>query len=101
VSPVVRKLPAAEDDLFDIWTYVAADSVTRADELIRRIDRTLRLLAENPRAGKARPELAPELRSFPPVESYVVYYRPLPRRNGIEIVRVLHASQDVGGVFVS
>jgi toxin ParE1/3/4 len=42
--------------------------------------------------GRAREELASELRSFP-VRRYVVFYRPLV--DGIEVVRVLHGARDV------
>lgn len=50
--------------------------------------------------GRARAELAEDLRFFP-VGRYVIYYRPLPNRAGIEVIRVLHGSQDVLRVFGS
>ena len=49
-------------------------------------------LAENPRIGRSREELAPELRSFP-FQDYVIFYRPID--NGVEIVRVLRGSRDI------
>ena len=95
--PVVIKAPAAQSDLDEIWLYVAmASSQTRATRLLRSIEEKLGLLAENPLMGRARPELAPNLRSFP-VGSYVVYYRPLP--DGIEVAHVRHGAQDIDELF--
>jgi toxin ParE1/3/4 len=53
------------------------------------------LLAIQPRAGRLRPELAPELRSFP-VGRYVVFYRP--QDDGIDVVRVLHSARDIESI---
>ena len=49
-------------------------------------------LAEWPEMGRARPELAPGLRSFV-VARYLVYYRVT--RDAVEVVRVLHGRRDV------
>ena len=46
---VVKRQPTADDDLFEIWSYVADDSIREADELIREISKVFRLLADNPR----------------------------------------------------
>jgi len=40
--------------------------------------------------------LAPGLRSFP-AGSYCIFYQPMP--DGIEVVRVLHASHDIDSLF--
>jgi toxin ParE1/3/4 len=50
------------------------------------------MLVDNPQAGRDRPELAPNLRSFP-VGNYLIFY--CPTHNGIEVVRVLNARQDI------
>ncbi len=51
------------------------------------------MLAHQPRAGRTRPELHPPgLRSFPQ-GSHIVFYQQ--EQNGILIVRVLHAHQDI------
>jgi len=54
------------------------------------------LLAEFPEMGRMRHEFIINLRSFP-VKNYIVFY--LPVENGIEILRVLHASRDITEVF--
>lgn len=46
--------------------------------------------------GRERSELAPFLRSFP-VKIYLIFYRPIDE--GIEIVRILHGSQDIETIF--
>ena len=43
------------------------------------------MLSKQPKAGHERPELAPELRSFP-LGNYLLFYLPL--RGGIDLVRV-------------
>jgi toxin ParE1/3/4 len=84
--------PQAREDLLDIWQYIADDNETAATALLRRIDRAIQMLADNPQAGRERPELAPNLRSFP-VGNYVIFY--MPGSHGIEVVRVLNARQDI------
>ena len=54
--------------------------------MLDRIEAKLRLLADTPRLGPARPDIAEGLRLFP-IRRYVVLYRELP--DGIEIVRVV------------
>ena len=46
--------------------------------------------------GRLRNEVAPFLRSFP-VKNYLIFYRPIDE--GIEIVRILHGSQDIETIF--
>jgi toxin ParE1/3/4 len=50
------------------------------------------MLVENPLAGRERPELRKNLRSFP-VGSYVVFY--IPVSDGIEVARVMNSRQDI------
>ncbi|MEM1043095.1 MAG: type II toxin-antitoxin system RelE/ParE family toxin [Bacteroidota bacterium] len=80
----------------NLWDYIAARSVAGADKRIREIDKAFELLAENPGLGRARPELATGLRSFP-VGRHVVFYQPLD--DGIDVQRVLHEAQDVDRAF--
>jgi toxin ParE1/3/4 len=82
----------AHRDIASIWRYVATDNRTAADRHARQLAAQFDFLADNPSAGRLRPELSPHLRSWP-VGSYVVFYRVLPGE--IVIVRVLHASRDI------
>jgi len=94
--PFVVVRPQAEDDLAEIWAYIAEGRPDYADAFIGRIDREFRLLARNPGIGRARPELSDRLRSLP-VGRYVIYY--VPHKNGIEVVRVLHGARDLESLF--
>ena len=81
----------AEQDLAEIWSYVAENaSPTTADRLIDAIIDRFDLLAEQPRMGRLRPEFGSDVRSFT-VENHVIYYR-----HDVEILiaRVLHGRRD-------
>ena len=81
----------AEQDLEEIWFYVAEDaSPTTADRLIDAIFNRFEMLVEQPRRGRNRPEFGDGVRSFV-VESYVIYYR---YDQDLLIARVLHGRRD-------
>ena len=61
------------------------------------LDEKLRLWATQPVMGRARDELIADLRSMP-FGRYVVFYMPL--ADGLDVIRVLHSSRDVGEEFV-
>lgn len=88
-----RRTARAEDDLVDIWLYIADENPDAADRLLEEIDRNCALLAENPRLGRARPDIAPGLR-YLPTGNYLILYRLL--ANGIEVVRVVHGARQLG-----
>jgi len=92
---VIRR-PLAELDILEIWGYIAEDSVTEADLWIDRLDEKLRLWATQPMMGRSREELASGLRSFA-FGRYVVFF--LPISDGLDVVRVLHASRDINEHF--
>ena len=85
-----RKLPEADADLDSIWAFIAADSVAAANRLVDRIGGVFEMLVESPLAGRDRPELQSNLRSFP-VGNYIVFYRAL--SDGV--VRVMSGRQDI------
>lgn len=92
----VTRRPLAEDDILDIWTFIAEDSVREADRWIDRLDESLALWATQPQLGRARDELSPGIRSLP-FGRYVVFFAPLP--DGIDVVRVLHSARDLDEQF--
>ena len=67
-----------------------------ASRFIDLIEQKCYLLADNPKIGRQRNELAAELRSFP-VKSYVIYYRC--RERGIEIIRILSSAKDIDSIW--
>jgi toxin ParE1/3/4 len=94
--PTVRKTAQADEDLIDIWVYIAQDNLEAADGLLDEIEDKLVLLSEQPRLGRARPDIAPELRYFP-VGNYLIFYRE--RTDGIEVVRVVHGARRLNGLL--
>jgi len=94
--PEVIRSPEAQADAIEIWTYIAKDNPAAANRLIDRIDAKLRLLAEAPLIGTARPELAPSLRSLA-IDNYLLFFRPI--ADGIEVVRILHGARDLRRIF--
>ena len=81
----------AEIDLMEIWGYIAQDDPLAADHQLDRIDAACAMLAENPRGGPHREDLARGLR-FYPVDNYLLFYTI--REDGITVVRVLHGARD-------
>jgi toxin ParE1/3/4 len=94
----VRISPRAHEDLIEIWSYIADDSVTNADAFIDRLYETMESLGRNPGSGRHREELALGIQSFP-FGRYLIFYRAL--TNSVEIVRVLHGARDIENVFES
>ncbi|HEB55633.1 MAG TPA: type II toxin-antitoxin system RelE/ParE family toxin [Gammaproteobacteria bacterium] len=57
--------PEAEQDLLDIWSYIAEDSPVNTDRFLDRLERKSLKLSEFTKIGINRPELASNLKSFP------------------------------------
>lgn len=70
----LRYTRRAELDLIEIWKYIARDRPLTADQVLRRINRQCRSIADFPEMGRRRPDLAPEVRSFP-IERWLILYR--------------------------
>jgi toxin ParE1/3/4 len=90
--PTIKRTARADEDLIDIWLFIAHDDVRAADRVLDDIEEKLLLLADQPDLGPARPDIAPDLRYFP-VRRYLILYRQI--TDGIEIVRVVHGARDV------
>ncbi|MEQ1706587.1 MAG: type II toxin-antitoxin system RelE/ParE family toxin [Rickettsiales bacterium] len=89
-------LPQAEQDLDEIWWYIAQDNPKNADRFLDSIQETCVVVSEYPNMGEARDELFKRLRSFP-VGNYLVFY--ISQKDKLNIVRVLHGSRDLKHVF--
>jgi plasmid stabilization system protein ParE len=50
--------PRAEQDVGDIWEYIALDSIEAADRVLTALEETMHRLAKNPGIGHMREELA-------------------------------------------
>ncbi|YAF99522.1 MAG: type II toxin-antitoxin system RelE/ParE family toxin (plasmid) [Nodularia sp. CChRGM 3473] len=80
----------AEEDLIEIWMYIAVENPEAADRLLDQIESKCQMLASKLGLGQARPDIAPELRYFP-AGRYLILYREL--TDGVEIVRVVHGAR--------
>lgn len=87
--------PEAENDLVDIWVFIATDDPVAADRFVDRHRERCAFLAESPGVGRERPELAAGLRSFP-IGNYLIFYRLT--ADGIDVVRVLSGYRDLPSV---
>lgn len=76
-----------------ISAYVAADNGRAAEELLDRFGKVFEMLVQNPLAGRPRPDLGQNIRSFA-VANYMIFY--IPQTAGVDIVRVMHGRQDIG-----
>jgi toxin ParE1/3/4 len=90
--------PEARQDLREIRDHIARDNSEAARRFVVRLRNMARVLAGVPAMGRARPELGAHIRSFV-ADRYVLFYRPLRRPVGIELVRVLHGARDVDAIF--
>lgn len=81
----------ARNDLKEIWLYIAENNPASADRTLQELKKKFQLLAENPQLGKSQDQLIVRLRTFPH-KKYVIFY--FPKKNGIEIYRVLHGARD-------
>ena len=92
-----RLAPGARDDIREIWSYIAKDSIEAAARVREEIRDSCRRLARHPHIGHRRNDLTTrEDVRFWPVYSYLIIYRPLARP--LEILRVLHGKRDLKGV---
>ncbi len=61
-------------DLQDIEDFIAGESIEAAQRMVDVIFEQLRVLESFPEAGRARPDVHPDIRSWP-TQGYVVLYR--------------------------
>ncbi len=86
-KPRLRRTAQAEEDLIDIWAYIARDNHAAADRLLDLLDEKSQALAHNPQMGRARDDIAAGVRYFP-VGRYLILYRDV--GDGVEVVRYVH-----------
>lgn len=97
--PQIRFTNSAETDLLELWLTIAEENLVAADESLDLIHATISVLAGHPEMGRARPELADRLRSFPTRTPYMIFY--LPDTDGLLVVRVLHHARDIDADYFS
>jgi toxin ParE1/3/4 len=87
---------AAEQDVREIWEYVAEYDLAFADKMIDLVFDKFQLLADHKEIGRRLDYFIIEMRMLP-FKKYQIFY--FPNDDGVEIYRVLHGARDVEGEF--
>lgn len=94
----------ADRDLGDRADFLARSSVAAARRFYRAVRETFERLAGMPGLGSPWESDCSELagvRVFP-IQGFgsdLVFYRPLESGDGVEVIRILHASRDIEGIL--
>lgn len=92
----VVRTALAENDLLDIWLYIAQDNITAADRMVERLEQRCQTLGVSPMLGSKRDDLVMGMRYL--IEgNYAIFYRV--HQNTVEILRVLHGARDFPTIF--
>ena len=67
--------PRAEQDIGDIWDYIASDNIDAADRVLDALEQAVLKLAKSPGIGHMREQLADRRHRFFLVYSYLIGYR--------------------------
>ena len=84
---------SAQTDLLEAWLFIAEENSVAADRVLDTIEREATTLLLQPLMGRARPELAEDVRSWPTSTPYILFY--LADEQGITVLRVLHHARDL------
>ena len=87
-------LPAAREDLVEIWRYgVATWSMDQADRYSDALDSAIRRLADNPFRAPPVAIVAPGIRRLAH-QAHAIFYRV--ESDEVLVLRILHQSRDAG-----
>ncbi|MGH9445783.1 MAG: type II toxin-antitoxin system RelE/ParE family toxin [Terriglobia bacterium] len=95
-----RFTPQAENDLFEIWSYIARDSVDAADRVEATVYEACAFLADGPLRGHSRQDLTNLPLRFwtvPRYPTYIVVYDPQSRP--LQIIRILQGARNIATVL--
>lgn len=94
--------PVVEDELWEIWGYIARDNPDAAARVIDAAYDNFKLLAARPALGRLRKFHNPRLkgvrsRVLSGFDNYVIFYRPMP--DGIQVLHIYHGARDIEALF--
>ncbi len=92
----ITRSTLAESDYRAIIEYLLNHSEPAADKFARDLTSRLRMVADQPRMGRVRDDLASGVRSIV-VGRYVIFYRH--SDDEIIVIRIIHGSRDIPRVF--
>jgi toxin ParE1/3/4 len=90
---MVQFARSAQADLLEAWLFIAEENPSGADHVLDAIEHEANILVTQPFMGRARPELAAGVRSWPTSTPYIFYY--VATADGITVIRALHHARDV------
>ena len=99
----VHKRASAKRDLVEVYVYLAEHAgIETAERFLSNADESFSDLARHPGMGTTLSLLDPKLTGLRKwqidgFEKFLIFYLPL--RDGVSIVRVLHAAQDWWGLL--
>ncbi len=96
MKKTIRVAERAQEDLLEIWEYIARENPESAERQIQTFREKFELLLSHPLIGRERNEIFIGLRSFP-AGRYIIFYQPMDY--GIEVLRVRHGASDLRGLF--
>jgi toxin ParE1/3/4 len=95
--PLIRSAQS-EEDLVNIWRYIAADNPTAATRWLERIERRIQSLANFPFLGEQQLQFGEYTRRI--VEgNYLIFYDVLP--DAVHVLRVFHGARKWNELFDS
>ncbi len=95
----VRLLSIAQDDLYEIISYIAADNPAAAEVIAAKIEDSLSRLANYPKLGRVprEQELANLGYRYLVKRDYLIFYTI--ERNSILVHRVVHGARDYKSIL--
>lgn len=88
----------AEDELRELWRYIAAEDLNAADRLLLRIDQKLQLLRDFPDIGTLRNDIRPGFRMLV-AGNYLLLYEHRVVDSIVELVAVVDGRRDLSHIF--
>jgi plasmid stabilization system protein ParE len=96
---VVEYTPEARDELDELFVLVSIDTgPNAAKSVVSRLERTTQNLADFPKMGRIRTDIAGAPHSFA-VHPWVLIYEPLERGKGKRLLRVIDGRRDLQNVL--
>ena len=91
----VPRTRLADQDLFEIWSYIAEDNLDVAYRFLEKLESTFCDIFDTPKMGRSRSKdfQIDALRSLA-VGNYIIFYCLNVEDEGVTIVRVLNAAQN-------
>lgn len=83
----------AEQDLREIWTYIAQDNPTAADKVLGNLYHSFSQLGQFPKSGKRQGDFTSSNLRFLTSHNYFIAYRP--ETQPTEIFRILSSYRDI------